>query len=148
MVGEQVDLVHVQDALVGAREDARLERLLARERAAQVERADQPVEGRAERQLDERRRAQLAGPLAARTGGNSGASARTAVDFAVPRSPRTRTPPTSGETALISNACTSCCWPTIALSGNCPATVMRPRLPASSVSRSPNGRPGSRARLL
>ena len=115
-----------------------LEGLLAGERAAEVERADEPVERRAERQLDERRRARrgrrvgrrprrrararrartrTVSPTAACTGGSSGASARTAVDFAVPRSPRTSTPPTSGATALTSSASTSASWPTIALSG-------------------------------
>ena len=47
-------------------------------------------------------------------GGKRRASARTAVDFAVPRSPRTSTPPTSGATALTSSASRSACWPTIA----------------------------------
>ena len=111
--------------------------MLAGQRAPEVERADEPVERRAERQLDERRgplddRASAgtrppgarspganakASPAAAATGGSSGARPRTAVDFAVPRSPRTSTPPTSGATALTSSASTSASWPTIALSG-------------------------------
>ena len=152
VVGQQVDLVDVEDALVRAREQARLERLLALQRATEVERADEPVEARAERQLDERRRPQLdlvvgrhtrpsgasspgananAWPRATVTGGSSGASPRTAVDFAVPRSPRTSTPPTSGETALISSALDRLSWPTIAVSGYGPAHA-----PASSSSPS------------
>ena len=59
VVGQQVDLVDVEDAPVGAGEQAGLEGLLAVQRAAEVERADEPVEARAERQLDERRRSQL-----------------------------------------------------------------------------------------
>ena len=59
VVGQQVDLVHVEDALVRAREQAGLEGLLAAERATQVERADEPVETRPERQLDERCRTLL-----------------------------------------------------------------------------------------
>lgn len=43
-------------------------------------------------------------PSTVRTGGSSAASARTAVDLAVPFSPRTRTPPTAGETAFSSSA--------------------------------------------
>ena len=64
VIGQQVDLVDVEDALMGAREQPRLEGLLARERAAEVERADEPVEARAERQLDERRRPRLDGASA------------------------------------------------------------------------------------
>ena len=56
VIGQQVDLVHVEDALVRAREQARLERLLAVQGATEVERADEAVEARAERQLDERGR--------------------------------------------------------------------------------------------
>ncbi len=58
VVGQEVDLVDVEDAAVGAGEQARLERVLAGQRAPEVERADEPVERRADRQLDERR-----GPL-------------------------------------------------------------------------------------
>ncbi len=61
MVGQQVDLVDVEDALMGARQQPCLERPLAGQRAAEVERPDQPVQARAERELDERRRARLDG---------------------------------------------------------------------------------------
>ena len=119
-----------------AGEQPGLEGALAGQRAAEVERADEAVQRRAERQLDERgARAAPArlpptpsgpsspganangSPAAAVTGGSSGASARTAVDFAVPRSPRTSTPPTSGATALTSSASISASWPTMADSG-------------------------------
>ncbi len=53
MVLEQVHLVDVQKAAMRAREQARLERLHAvRERAFEIERADDAVLGRAERQVD------------------------------------------------------------------------------------------------
>ena len=52
------------------------------------------------------------------TAGSSAASARTAVDFAVPFSPRTSTPPTPGCTALSSNASRRSSWPTTAENGN------------------------------
>lgn len=51
------------------------------------------------------------------TCGISVASARTAVDFAVPFSPRTRTPPTCGETALRSRASWRSRMPTMAVNG-------------------------------
>ena len=57
VVGQEVDLVDVEDPAVRAGEQPGFEGLLAGERAAEVERADEPVERRAERQLDERRRA-------------------------------------------------------------------------------------------
>ncbi len=44
---------------MGAREQARLERLLALQGTTEVERPDEAVETRAERELDERRRPQL-----------------------------------------------------------------------------------------
>ena len=147
VVGQQVDLVDVEDPLVRAGEQPGLEGALAGQRAAEVERPDEAVQRRAQRQLDQRapraaparrRRHDPFGPsspganangspAAAVTGGSSGASARTAVDFAVPRSPRTSTPPTSGATALTSSASISASWPTIARERD---------------------RPGSRARLL
>ena len=134
VVGQQVDLVDVEHAAVRARQQPGLEGALAGQRAAEVQRAHEAVDRRADRQLDERRRALLhdgvrlhhpsgarspgakqnGRPAAAGTAGSSGASARTAVDFAVPRSPRTSTPPTSGETALTSSASRSASWPTIA----------------------------------
>src|SRR5690349_16783915 len=51
------------------------------------------------------------------TGGSSAASARTIVDFAVPFSPRTRTPPTAGDTALSSSARRRSARPTTAENG-------------------------------
>jgi hypothetical protein len=50
-------------------------------------------------------------------GGKRRASARTAVDFAVPFSPRTSTPPTSGETAFRRRASFRSSWPTMAEKG-------------------------------
>ena len=59
VIGQQVDLVDVEDAAVGAREQPGLEGLLAVQGASEVERADEAIEARAERQLDERRGPQL-----------------------------------------------------------------------------------------
>lgn len=42
---------------------------------------------------------------------------RAAVDLPVPRSPKIRTPPSSGSTAAISNACFIACWATMAENG-------------------------------
>jgi hypothetical protein len=49
--------------------------------------------------------------------GNSAASARTAVDFPEPRSPKARTPPIRGSTAAIIKASFISSWPTIAENG-------------------------------
>src|SRR5262249_57231373 len=57
-------------------------------------------------------------PTSARTP----ARARTIVDFAVPSSPRTSTPPIAGDTALSTSPSRSSSIPTIALNGN-PLTV-------------------------
>src|SRR5207342_2866991 len=51
------------------------------------------------------------------TGGSSAASPRTMVDFAVPFSPRTRTPPMAGDTALSSSASFSSAIPTMPANG-------------------------------
>ena len=94
------------------------------QRLLQVQRADHPVLGRPDRQLDQPSRPRCASPHRVtcgpsgqlgsgsppdrrRTGsprrpstaGSRPASARTMVDLAVPFSPRTSTPPISGETA-------------------------------------------------
>ena len=62
VVGEEVDLVDVQHAAVGRGEQAGPERQLAAgQRGRDVERAEQPVLGRAERQLDEAARADRRG---------------------------------------------------------------------------------------
>jgi hypothetical protein len=62
VVLEQVDLVHVEEAAVGAGEEPRLVDLLAvAEGALEVERADQPVLGGAEREVDHGH-LRLAGP--------------------------------------------------------------------------------------
>jgi hypothetical protein len=50
-------------------------------------------------------------------GGSSAASARTAVDLPVPRSPNTITPPIRASTAAISSARFISSWPTIAENG-------------------------------
>ena len=49
--------------------------------------------------------------------GSSAASARIAVDLPVPRSPKTRTPPTDGSTAAISSASFISSWATMAVNG-------------------------------
>ena len=57
MVLEQIGLVDVEEAAVGPRQQAGLERLLAPgQRPLEVERADDPVLGRAQRQVDHRHR--------------------------------------------------------------------------------------------
>ena len=57
MVLEQVGLVDVEEAAIGARQQAGLERLLAPgQRPLEVEGADDPVLGRAQRQVDHRHR--------------------------------------------------------------------------------------------
>ena len=59
VVFEQVDLVDVEKAAMGARQQAGLEGLVAlRQRALEIERADDAVFGGAERQVDHRHRSQ------------------------------------------------------------------------------------------
>ena len=121
VVVQQVDLVDVEHAAVRGGQQARLEGLHALgQRPLDVERADEPVLGGADRQLDQPRRAgrapapgvvrpvragrvgrgRVAGEAAAGDDVDrraaAPASARTAVDLAVPFSPRTSTPPTAG----------------------------------------------------
>ena len=141
VVVQQVDLVDVEHAPVGGGEQARLEGAYPlAERLLQVQRADHPVLGGADRQLDQPGRTGLGGGAgrmravrAARvglgrvtteaaaghpaTGGSSAARARTAVDLAVPFSPRTSTPPIAGETALSSSASRMSAMPSTALNG-------------------------------
>ena len=122
VVVQQVDLVDVQDPAVGAGEQAGLVlRLALRQRALEVQRAEHAVLGGADGQLDQADRPGLGrarppangpsgesgagsrgslenrSPATTSIGGSTAARARTIVDFAVPFSPRTRTPPTSGE---------------------------------------------------
>ena len=54
---------------------------------------------------------------AARSGGSSAASARTAVDLPVARSPKTMTPPMLGSMAAIRIASYMSSWPTIGEKG-------------------------------
>ena len=57
MILEQIDFVDIEKAAIGARQQPGLERLDAlRQRAFQIERADDAVLGRAERQVDDRHR--------------------------------------------------------------------------------------------
>src|SRR5205823_14792123 len=56
-------------------------------------------------------------PRTTGTGGSSAASPRTMVDFAVPFSPRTRTPPMAGDTALSSSASFRSAIPTMPANG-------------------------------
>ena len=54
MVLEQIDLVDIEKAAIGLREQARLEGFFAmRERALEIERADDAILGRAQRQIDD-----------------------------------------------------------------------------------------------
>jgi hypothetical protein len=57
-------------------------------------------------------------PATTSTGGSTAVSARTAVDFAVPFSPRTSTPPIAGETAFKISASRMSSIATTALNGN------------------------------
>src|SRR5205807_9911921 len=56
-------------------------------------------------------------PRTTGTGGSNSASPRTMVDFAVPFSPRTRTPPMAGDTALSSSASFRSAIPTMPANG-------------------------------
>ena len=142
VVVQQVDLVHVQDAPVRRGEQARLEgRDALGERPPEVKRPGEPVLGRADRQFHQPGRPPLrravrgvrpvrasrvgrAGeqenrqPATTSTGGSTAVSARTAVDFAVPFSPRTSTPPIAGEMALRISASRMSSIATTALNGN------------------------------
>ena len=121
VVVQQVDLVDVEHAAVRAGQQARRKRVLAvAQHPLQVQRADHPVFGCAERQLDQARVAHV--PVAA---DNNAASPRTAVDFAVPFSPRISAPPISGRTAHSSSASRSWSWPTIALNGIAASRLLR-----------------------
>ena len=66
------------------------------------------------------------------TAGSTAASARTAVDFAVPFSPRTSTPPIAGDTALSTSASRRSSIPTIALNGYAAHWLPPSRSPSSS----------------
>ena len=110
MVGQQVDLVHVEHPAVGGRQQPGLEAPTSPpvQGRPQVERPDHPVLGRADRQLHER----------SQVPGNRLASPRARVDLALPLSPRSSTPPMRRSIALSSNASFACCWPTTAEKGN------------------------------
>ena len=56
-------------------------------------------------------------PVTTSTSGSTAARARTAVDLAVPFSPRTSTPPIAGDTALSTSARRRSSIPTMALNG-------------------------------
>ena len=127
VVVEQVGLVDVEEAAVGARQEAGFERFIAaRQRALEVERAEHPIFRHAQRQIDDgpggnadrrppprpsrdasHRSPATAGsqlkrqPTIARMFGRSEASTQTAVDLPVPRSPKASTPPTEGSIAAI-----------------------------------------------
>ena len=108
-----------------------------RQRTLEVQRAEHPVLGGADRQLDEPHRPRLGGgvrvegpsgrervgsrgslenrsPAITSMGGSTAARARTIVDFAVPFSPRTSTPPTSGEIVVRIRASAMSSEPTTA----------------------------------
>src|SRR5215472_1019651 len=67
-------------------------------------------------------------PATTVTSGRIAARARTIVDFAVPFSPRTSTPPIAGDTALSTRPSRSSSIPTTALNGK-PLTLPPPRTP-------------------
>jgi hypothetical protein len=72
MVGEQVDLVDVEQAAVGPAEHPLLYAVLSGEGRPEVERSDEPVERRSEGELDERRRAGSGGVAEDRREGADG----------------------------------------------------------------------------
>ena len=110
VVVQEVDLVDVQHAAVRAGQQARREGVLTvAQHTLQVQRADHPVLGGADGQLDERRLLVDSESTCARP--------RTAVDFAVPFSPRISTPPISGRTAHSTSASRNRSCPTMALNG-------------------------------
>lgn len=112
VIMQQIDLVDVEHAAVGASQQSRRERVLAvAHHPLQIQRANHPVFGGPQRQLHE------AGLGAPGRDDNNAASPRTAVDFAVPFSPRMSAPPISGRTAHNNNASRSRSCPTIALNG-------------------------------
>ena len=93
MVGEQVDLVHVEHTTVGSRQQTRVEpHLAAEQRGACVERSDEAVLRGPERQLDERNVTEEC------------SEATASVVFADPFSPRNSTPPMRRSTAAIWSA--------------------------------------------
>ena len=142
VVVQQVDLVDVEDAAVGAGQQAGLVlRDALGQRLLEVQRAEHAVLGRADRQLDEAHGTGLDVGVGARTGrratagcdsrgsvenrspamtsmgGSTEARARTMVDFAVPFSPRTSTPPIAGEIVERVRASAMSSEPTTALKG-------------------------------
>ena len=65
-------------------------------------------------------------PSTTRMVGSNAASALTAVDFPVPRSPNTNTPPIVGSTAAMSSARFISSWPTMAENGKGRRMLERP----------------------
>jgi hypothetical protein len=141
VVVEQVDFVDIEHAAIGRGQHARLKVAFALlDRLFDVERADDAVFGRADRQIDKggghvgvgswpwpqsgrdtRRRRDRAARVTVKaatsttsSSGSSAARARAAVDLAVPRSPRISTPPICGLMALRMSARFMRSWPTIA----------------------------------
>ena len=111
VVVQQVDLVDVQHAAVCAGQQSRREGVLTvAQHTLQVQRADHAVLGGADGQLDQR-------PTRHLLPTSTCARPRTAVDFAVPFSPRISTPPISGRTAHSTSASRSRSCPTMALNG-------------------------------
>ena len=141
VVVEEVDLVDVEDAAVGAGEEAGLVlRDAVGQDLGEVQRAEHAVLGGADGELDEaygpglglgvarpgpvrgacRRVRSRTGRRRPRSiGGSTEARARTVVDFAVPFSPRTRTPPTSGEIVVRTRASVMSSEATTAHRGYC-----------------------------
>ena len=85
-------------------------------RARHSSQSRSPLEG-----LHEKRQ-----PATASMSGSSPARARTAVDLAVPRSPRISTPPIAGLTALRTRAVFIWSWPTRAVNGRTSGFAIRP----------------------
>jgi hypothetical protein len=155
---QEVDLVDIEVSPVGAGQEAGFERLFAvGQRLFDVERADDAILGRPSGRSmtgvgfsttewsctcaqsgTSFSEAEFTGqPATARIGGSSAANPRTAVDFPVPRSPNTRTPPIPGSMAVRIMARFISSWPTMAENGKGPVSVSLVilRLPRSDLSR-------------
>ena len=144
VVGQQVDLVDVEHAAVGQRQQARGERLCGRrpgQHAGHVEAAGDVLVGGAERQFDQAHRT-VGRPAARRVravgagrvglgrvagepalghhvdAGQDPARPRTSVVLAVPFSPVSSTPPSPGSTAPSSSASRASSCPTTAVNGS------------------------------
>ena len=112
VVVQKIDFVDIEHTAVRAGQQARREGVLAvAQYALQVQRADHPVLGRADGQLDQRRRPRPPVPE------STCARREPPSTSPCPFSPRISTPPISGRTAHSTSASRNRSCPTIALNG-------------------------------